>query len=174
MKNYKKIFLSLILIFFIPNLLMADLPRYLDFKYVLNQSEAGKKAQTQLKKELDNGINELTKQEKIIREEEKKIIQQKKVISQEEYVKKVNTLRKEVSDLQKSKNQLLDKIGKQRLQARNELLKNLNPIIKQYMQEKKIRLVVDKKNIILADEKLDITNDILKLLNNKLKSIKLS
>ena len=42
------------------------------------------------------------------------------------------------------------------------------------MQENKIRLVVDKKNIILADEKLDITNDILKLLNNKLKSIKLS
>ena len=80
MKNYKKIFLSLILIFFIPNLLMADLPRYLDFKYVLNQSEAGKKAQAQLKKKLDNGIKDLTKQEKIIREEEKKIIQQKKFL----------------------------------------------------------------------------------------------
>ena len=42
------------------------------------------------------------------------------------------------------------------------------------MQEKKIRLVVDKKNIILADEKLDITNDIMKSLNSKLKSIKLN
>ena len=42
------------------------------------------------------------------------------------------------------------------------------------MQEKKIRLVVDKKNIILADEKLDITDDILKLLNNKFQSIKLN
>ena len=40
------------------------------------------------------------------------------------------------------------------------------------MQEKKIRLVVDKKNIILADEKLDITKDIMKTLNDKLKSIK--
>ena len=41
------------------------------------------------------------------------------------------------------------------------------------MQEKQIRLVIDK-NIILADEKLDITDDIMKALNAKLKSIKLN
>jgi Skp family chaperone for outer membrane proteins len=72
MKNYKKLFLSIILLLFLPNVLMADLPKYLDFKYVLNESEAGKKAQTQLKKELDNGVKDLSKQEKIIQEEEKK------------------------------------------------------------------------------------------------------
>ena len=40
------------------------------------------------------------------------------------------------------------------------------------MKEKKYRMVVDKKNILLADEKLDITKDIMSLLNKKLKSIK--
>ena len=100
------------------------------------------------------------------------MIQQKKVITQEEYVKKVNNLRKKVSSLQSERNSLLEKISKDRTKARNELLKNLNPIISDYMQEKKIRLVVDKKNIILADEKLDITKDIMKTLNDKLKSIK--
>ena len=102
------------------------------------------------------------------------MIQQKKVISQEEYVKKVNDLRKKVSSLRTERNTLLEKISKDRSKARNELLKNLNPIIKDYMQEKKIRLVVDKKNIILADEKLDITKDIMEALNGKLKSIKLN
>ena len=101
------------------------------------------------------------------------MIQQKKVISQEEYVKKVKALRKKAS-LQKERNSLLEKISKDRAKARNELLKNLNPIIKDYMQEKKIRLIVDKKNIISADEKLDITNDIMNALNAKLKSIKLN
>ena len=109
-----------------------------------------------------------------MQEEEKKLIQQKKVISQEEYVKKVNNLRKKVSSLQVERNSLLEKISKDRNKARNELLKNLNPIIENYMQEKKIRLVVDKKNIILADEKLDITNEIMQALNAKLKSIKLN
>ena len=102
------------------------------------------------------------------------MIQQKKVISQEDYIKKVNDLRKKVASLQSERNSLLEKISKDRTKARNELLKTLNPIISDYMQEKKIRLVVDKKNIILADEKLDITEDIMKVLNAKLKSIKLN
>ena len=42
------------------------------------------------------------------------------------------------------------------------------------MKEKKIRLVLDKKGILLADEKLDITLEIMKILNQKLKSIKLN
>ncbi len=44
----------------------------------------------------------------------------------------------------------------------------------EYMQEKKIRMVVDKKSILLADQSLDITKQIMELLNSKLKSIKLN
>ena len=89
-------------------------------------------------------------------------------------MKKVNELRKKVSSLQKERNKLLENVAKDRRKAKNELLKNLNPIIEAYMQEKKIRLVIDKKNVILADEKLDITKEIIKILNNKLQSIKLN
>ena len=42
------------------------------------------------------------------------------------------------------------------------------------MKEKKIRMVIDKKALILADENLDITKDIIKMLNQDLKSIKLN
>ena len=69
---------------------------------------------------------------------------------------------------------MLETVAKQRSKARNELLKNLNPIIKEYMQEKQIRMVIDKKSLLLADENLEITKDIIKLLNKKLKSIKLN
>ena len=96
------------------------------------------------------------------------------MISQEEYKKKVTDLRKKVSALQKERKSLIESVSKERSKARNELLKNLNPIMKNYMQEKQIRMVLDKKNIILADEKLDITEDIIKLLNKKIKNIKLN
>lgn len=79
-----------------------------------------------------------------------------------------------MASLQKERNTLLDSVAKQRTKARNELLKNLNPIIKDYMNQKKIRMVVDKKSILLADENLNITKDIMNLLNKKLKSIKLN
>ncbi len=154
--------------------LSADVPYYLDFKYILNQSDAGKKAQTYLKNKLDNGIKALQKKEKTIQEEERKIIQQKKVISAEEYKKKVTELRNKVASLQKERDSLLTDVSKQRSKAKSELLKNLNPIIKEYMKEKNIRMVLDKKSMLLADDSLDITQDIVKLLNSKLKSIKLN
>jgi outer membrane protein len=169
----KKIIFSLILFFVCTNV-NADLPYYLDFKHILNKSEAGKKAQDSLKNKLDNGINQLKKKEKALQDEEKKIIQQKKIISAEEYKKKVQTLRSKVSTLQKDRDTLLKKVGKKRAKGKEELLKNLNPIISEYMVEKKIRMVLDKKSLLLADEKLDITQDILKILNKKLKTLKLN
>ena len=174
MKSYKKITFTWIIFLIFQTNLLADVPYYLDFKYILNQSDAGKKAQTFLKNKLDNGAKALKKKEKAIQEEERKIIQQKKVISAEEYKKKVTDLRNKVQSLQKERNLLLEKVSKQRSKARAELLKNLNPIIKEYMKEKNIRMVLDKKSMLLADESLDITQDIVKLLNSKLKSIKLN
>ena len=42
------------------------------------------------------------------------------------------------------------------------------------MKEKNIRMIVDKKSILLADDSLDITKDIMSLLNKKIKSINLN
>ena len=101
------------------------------------------------------------------------IKKKKKIVSAEEYEKNVKELRNKVSSLQKERNQLLETVSKQRQKARKILLDNLNPIIKNYMKEKNIRMVVDKKSLLLADEALDITQDIISLLNSKLKSINL-
>ena len=42
------------------------------------------------------------------------------------------------------------------------------------MAEKNIKIVLDKKSILLGDENLDITKDIMVLLNKKIKSINLN
>jgi len=173
MKLIKIILISLLLLFSFQVSSFSEI-RYVDFKYILNESKAGKEAQIYLKKKLDNGVKNLRNKEKSIQEEEKKIIQQKKLISAEEYKKKVTQLREKVSSLQTERDKLLDSVAKQRSKARTELLKILNPIIKNYMKEKKIRLVLDKKSILLADENLNITKEITDLLNKKLKSIKLN
>ena len=174
MKILKKIFYIFTIIFIFQNNLIADNAHYLDFRYILNESKAGKGAQNFLKNKLDKGIAKLKETEKKLQEEEKEIIKQKKIISAEEYKKKVTALRNKVASLQKERNNLIDNVSKQRTKAKSELLKHLNPIIKEYMQEKKIRMVIDKKSLLLADENLNITNDIIDILNKKLKSIKLN
>ena len=52
--------LAIILFLFLTNSnLNAETPHYLDFKFILNESDAGKKAQTQLKNRLDKGIKSI-------------------------------------------------------------------------------------------------------------------
>ncbi len=170
----REILIVICLFFSLNQFSYAEVPHYLDFKLILNESAAGKKAQNFLKKKLETGIENIKKKEKNIQENEKKIIQQKKIISAEEYKKKVTELRNKVSEIQKERGKLLENVAKQRAKARSEILKNLNPIVKNYMNEKRIRMVMDKKNILLADETLDITKDIMSLLNAKLKSINLN
>lgn len=171
MKYLNKIIIIFFLIF--STNLKSGEPYFLDFKLILNQSTAGKKAQDFLQKKLKNGLDNLRKKEKEIQEEEKKIINQKKIISSEEYKKKVNVLRNKVNGLQEQRKNLLENVSKERTKARNVLLKNLNPIISSYMKEKNIRMVIDKKSLLLADERLNITDDIMKILNKQLKSIDL-
>ena len=170
MKKYFFIFIFFLLI----SNLNAETPHFVDFKYILNESTAGKKAQDALKSKLNNGLKNLNEKEKKIQDEERKIIQQKKLISPDEYKKKVSDLRKKVSSLQSERNKLLENISKERSKARKELLKNLNPILSDYMKENNVRMIIDRKSILLADENLDITDEIISILNKKLTSIKIN
>ena len=86
----------------------------------------------------------------------------------------MNQLRTKVSSLRKEREDLLNSVSTQRKKARDTLLKNLNPIMKEYMQANKIRIILDKKGILLADENLDVTDEITDLLNKKIKTIKLN
>ena len=170
----KKIFIATLLILTFSVTSFADNPYFIDFNKVLNFSKPGAEAQKKLKQKIQSETKKFNKLESDIKKEESEIISQIKAITPEEYQKKVVTLRKKVADLQKNKQKSFNDIAKSRNGAKQSLLKAVNPIIKKYMEEKKIRMVIDKKALILADEKLDITKDIIKMLNQYLKSIKLN
>ena len=66
-------FLFIALLSFSTNYLLAEVPYYLDIKYILNESTAGKKAQKKLKEILDTSIKNLNEREKKLQAEEKKL-----------------------------------------------------------------------------------------------------
>ena len=171
MINKKKLLLTTVLLLaFLTNISYAT-TAFIDFKKVLNTSTAGAEAQKILQKKIESQANKFNKEEKEIRKEETQIISQKKLISGEEYKKKVQLLRARAAKMQKNRQTELSKIAKTRDDAKVQLLKKLNPIISSYMKEKKIRIVLDKKAVLLGDVNLDITSTIIKLLNKDLKSL---
>ena len=69
--------LTIIFLFIFQGSLFAETPHFVDFKFILNQSEAGKKAQVVLKNKLENGIKNFKIKKRIFKRK-KKIINRKK------------------------------------------------------------------------------------------------
>ena len=173
MKKIKILFLFLILIY--PFNLMAENQVYfINLKKVLNESKAGSAAQEKLVKEFENQDKKFKNESNTLKKQETELINQRKTLSADEYKKKVSSLRKKNVDFQNRRRNASSDFVKKKNTARNQLLKSLNPILQKYMDENGIMMIVNEKNVILANSKVDLTNTIIDLLNKELKSIKLN
>ena len=80
---------------------------------------------------------------------------------------KINNLLKEY---QIDVNKLNNKLTSKKNEYTNNILKIMNPLLTKYDEKNNILLVLEKKNILVGIKTLDITNDILKILNQETKT----
>tara|TARA_B100000963_G_C22621795_1_gene670317 strand:+ start:2158 stop:2676 length:519 start_codon:yes stop_codon:yes gene_type:complete len=146
---------------------------YLDVEKIMQESSAGKSIISQLKKKRESSISKLKKREKDIFDKEKKLISQKNVLSKDEFENKLKDLRNDISNYQKDRNKTSNDITKSRVKASTKLIGKLTPILEEYSKQNSIRIIVQKKNIVMGKKEDDITKDILELMNQKVKSIKI-
>ena len=163
-----------ILLFFIISLPSYSSEKivYLDVEKIMQESIAGKNIIAKIKKKRETSISKLKKKEKEIVEKEKKLISQKNVLSEEEFKKKIQDLRLDISEYQKERNNASNDIARTRIKASTNLIKKLTPILESYSKENSIRIIIQKKHIVMGSKEDDITKEILNLVNQKIKSIK--
>ena len=147
---------------------------YVDLQFILSNSSAGKSLYSQIKKIEKQKIPKIEKTQTELRNEEKKLISQKNILEVNEYKKKVNLLRKKIILHNNEKKILLASLKNKQFNGRNEIIKTMTPILKDYASKNSISLILQKNNILLGDTKIDITNEILELLNKKIKKIDLN
>ena len=82
-------------------------------------------------------------------------------------------MRSDISNYQKDRNKTSNEITKSRVKASTSLISKLTPILEEYSKKNSIRIIVQKKNIVMGKKEDDITKDILELINQKVKSIKI-
>ena len=146
---------------------------YLDVEKIMKDSLAGKSIIAQLKKKRESSISKFKSREKNIFDKEKKLISQKNILSKEEFESKIKDLRNDISNYQKDRNKTSNEITKSRVKASTKLINKLTPILEEYSKKNSIRIIVQKKNIVMGKKEDDITSDILELINQKVKSIKI-
>ena len=82
-------------------------------------------------------------------------------------------MREKYKSYQELKNDKNNEINKIRNNAGNKILKIVNEILSEYSSDKKISLIIQKKNIVIGKTELDVTNEILELLNKKIKKVEI-
>ena len=63
---------------------------------------------------------------------------------------------------------------KKKIDGTKKLLKEINPILTDFSKKKDISVIMRKKDIVIAKTDLDITNEIIQLVNSKVKKINLN
>tara|TARA_Y100000768_G_scaffold322913_1_gene259282 strand:+ start:237 stop:752 length:516 start_codon:yes stop_codon:yes gene_type:complete len=138
---------------------------FVDLNYILTKSTNGKKILDQLNIINNNNLEIIKKDKDILNKEKNEIENLKNILSIEEYNKKKILFEKKVRNFNDKKSKLLNELEKTKENELNIFFDNLNGILKKYMKENSINVVLDKKNIIMANVEIDVSEDILKLVN---------
>ena len=147
---------------------------YLDVNLLLSESEVGKYVNSNLKKISDDNNEEYKKFEAEIKSDEEKLLTQQNILKKEDYEKKISELRNKFKLYQEKKNNKNKELNLLRNNAGNKILKSINEIMTEYSKKNSISLVITKQSIIIGKTELDVTNDILKLLNKKITKLELN
>ena len=168
----KKKFLSLFFIIFILNInhsLSSEKTVFIDIDFVLNNSYLGKSIYQELEKINKNNIKKLELKEENIKKKKDMINKTKNITSKEKLEKDIILFNQELEVYRVEKDKIFDQFKKKKQQDLENFLKQINPIIQEYMKTNSIDIVLDKKQIFIGNSKNDITQDILDLVNKKFK-----
>ena len=144
---------------------------YLDMNYILNNSLAGKSITTQLNKKNKKNLDLFKQKEKNLKSEQDKLLTQKNVLDEEEYKKKIILFKEKIANFNNERKISIKTFNKKKKDAEATLINTLTPILAEFAKKDKIEIILDKKNIIMGKNELDITQVILKTLDTKIKNI---
>ena len=171
---FKKFFLIIIFFSLTINFLKADEKVfYIDIDYLMITTIAGKELLNKLKKEEELKINKFKLNDDNFKIEEKKIFAKKNLISKEELNNELKTLQIKFQKYRAEKIIEIDELKTKRNKNIATFLSLINPIIEKYMTDNSIYMLIDKKNVFIANKDYDITNNLIELIDNQIKTIEI-
>ena len=169
-----RIFLLIIFIFsiFMSSVKAEQKIVFVDIDRVISSSKSGISILKQLKELNQKKLSVLNKREKDIKEKETKLISQKNIISETEFKSRVDLLKKEINEHNQNRNKMITDFNRIKIENTNKLLKLINPILIKFSDDNKISFILQKKNLVMGKTELDITEEIIKIVNNNVKGFK--
>lgn len=160
--------------FLVPAVAKADMPiAILDMAKVIETSVAGKSVSDQLKKKREALQAEAKEFEKSLREKEEILIKQKKELEAKDFEAKKVAFEKEVMETRQTVLTKNSQIEKMKISALKILQEKVAKATADVADEKKIQVVLSRDAVVIAQQGLDITAEVLKRLDAEVKSVPL-
>ena len=174
MKLFKSFFFILIFLSLSVNFLKAeDKVSYIDLDYVLTNTIAGKELLNTLKKEEELKIDEFKSSDNNFKIEENKILSKRNIISKEDINNELKLLQIKFQKYKQEKIKKIDDLKNKRNRNIINFLNQINPILEKYMADNSIYMLLDKKNVFIANNNYDITKKLIELIDNQIKTIEI-
>ena len=141
---------------------------FVDMDRLISFSKPGSSILNQLKDINNKNLNLLKKEEIKFKEKEKKLISQKNIISETDFKKKIAELKSEISNYNQNRKKMIEEFNKLKVEITNNLLKQINPILAKYSAENEISIILKKKDLVIGKTTLDITNEVIKIIDKKI------
>ena len=132
---------------------------------IISNSKPGISILKQLNEVNNRNLNTFKDEENILKQREEKILAQKKIISNEEFKATVDLLKIDIKRYNENRNITIANFNKLKTDNTNKLLKSINLILIKYSNKKSISIILQKKDLVIGKSELDITNEIIKIVN---------
>jgi len=174
MNLYKNLFFIIIFLSLSINSVKADdKVSYIDIDYIIANTVAGKKFLKELKKEENIKINKFKLNEESLKNDENKILAKKNLISKDLINEELNVLNIKYKKYIKEKKKEVEEFKIKRNNNIINFLNLINPIIEKYMEDNSIYMLIDKKNVFIASKNYDVTNNLIELIDNQIKTFEI-
>tara|TARA_Y200000002_G_scaffold360192_1_gene345267 strand:+ start:233 stop:745 length:513 start_codon:yes stop_codon:yes gene_type:complete len=170
MKFLNKFFF--IFIFFFLNIAQAyssEPIAYIDMDFIIKNSEIGKKTLNSINNLNEKNLNELKNNEKILKDLENDIISKKNIISKEEFDKEVLFFKEKANKFKEDQSKMVEDFNNYKKKEFDGIISKISPIINAYMEKKSVKILLDSKNILIGRSNLNLTNEVIKEINEKIK-----
>ena len=170
MINLQKLLVVLIILLFSTNSLRAnDRSAIINIDYIVQNSNIGKKTLNNINNLDKKNIEKFKKKNKELKELETNIRNKKNIISEDDFQKEVVSFQEKIKLFTSEKDKTVNNFQNYRKEELQKLFNLFKPIISNYIKENSINILIDSKNIFMANEDANITNEILIIINKELK-----
>ena len=146
---------------------------FVDLNKIMTISKPGLSILEQLNKKNNQLLNNFKKDQKKLKDDEAKLIVQKNILSKEEFQSKIDKLKIEINLYNQNRKNIIKEFNVLKAETTDKFMKMINSIFVEYSSEKSIAMIFDKKNMIIGKSELDITDEIIKIVNTEIKEFKI-